>query len=136
MRPASAFGSVSFGRRSLGVAAAPDYTSYTKAAAPLLSALVGDKYSTETVETLKAQIANHKRLRDSFPDPLKTLYANKVRVLSAKLKAALDLKKRDAEDRASKYDFAMLGKIGGVVGIFVGGALILLIVSGARRVGR
>ena len=139
-----AFGNVGVshrGFRPLGAAATPtappeDYTKYTSAAAPLVAALVGDSDSTESVETLKAKIKNHIHLRNTFPEPLKTLYANKVLVLKGKLKAALARQKRDLEDRGSKKEWAVLGKAGIVTGIVVGGALILLIAAGARKVGR
>jgi len=137
MRAAISLGSPQFGLRPLGVAkSSTDLTSYTQAAAPVLAALVTTKDSTETAETLRAQIKNHKHLRDTFPDPLKTLYANKVTILEAKLRAALDLRKRDTEDRRSKYEWSALGKAGIITGIVTGGAIILLLVAGARRVGR
>lgn len=112
-----------------------DLTKYTTAAAPILSSLIGGKDSTENVETLRAQIKNHQALRDKFPEPLKTLYGNKVRVLKARLKAALSTQKRDKEDRASKWEWATLGKVGLVTGISIGAALILLIAVSTRRMG-
>ena len=123
---------------ALGAAAPPaeEIAKYTSAAAPIVSALVEGSDATASVETLRAKIKNHARLRDTFPEPLKTLYANKVRVLKSKLKAALVRQARDVEDRSSKKEWSVLGKVAVVTGIITGGALILFIVAGARRVGR
>lgn len=94
----------------------------------------------EDVETLRARIANHRRIRDALPrlSVTWTLYDNKIRVLEAKLRAARKRKGEEAEDRASKWEWASLGKGSVLVGLAVGGALVglLLNASGVQRAKR
>lgn len=86
----------------------------------------------EDVEVIKAKLVNQRRLRDTLPEPLKTFYANNVRILEAKLKAAKHAKVLEARDRASSREWAFLGKGTAVTGIAVGAALVVLILSRSR----
>lgn len=106
--------------------------SALKTAAPYIKALVADS-ATEDVETLRAMVRNHKAIRNSFRQgtAMWVLYDNKVRVLEARLRAALAAQEEEHEDRQSKWEFAAIGKTLGVGGIIASGALILLLLNAA-----
>ncbi len=95
-----------------------------------------DTDAAEDVETLRAKIKNHKRMRDSLPEPLKTIYANKVRVLEAKYRAATQKHTREKQLAVSRKEWAGLGKATVVVGIGVGASIIALLLSMTMRRGK
>ena len=97
---------------------------------PLVKSLL-ETNSTTDAETLKARAANHRRMRDMFPrgSALYTLYDNKLNVIEGKLRGARKQQRDDREDRASKWEWAALGKTSVVTGIVVGGALIALLLN-------
>lgn len=121
--------------RSLGASEGSSAADVAKQVLPIATQLLKDD-ATYDVETLRARIRNHERMARAVPEPLRTLYANKAKVLRAKLRAALDAQRKEAEDRASKWEWAAIGKSLGVTGIVVGGALVALLLAGARKQGR
>jgi hypothetical protein len=122
------------GPRGFG-AEASSATDVAKQILPIATQLLKDD-ATYDVETLKARIRNHEKMAESLPEPLRTVYANKAKVLRAKLRAARDAQRKEAEDRASKWEWAAIGKSLGVTGIVVGGALVALLLAGVHKVSR
>lgn len=90
----------------------------------------------EDVQVLKAQIRNHEKLRDTLPEPFKTIYANKVRVLKARLRAAETARSEDKKTQTSRWEWASLGKTSVVIGILAGSALTALLITSAVKSGR
>lgn len=121
--------------QALGAAAEPKSKTDTlqtilTQATPVVRELMKGS-ATEDVETLRAQILNHEKIRDKTFEPLKTLYANKVVVLRSKLKAALKAQKDEAADRVSKTEWASLGKTGIVAAVAVGAAAVIALLAAA-----
>lgn len=114
----------------LDLGADPEIQDIIKGAQPYVQALLKED-ATEDVETLRARIANHQRIRDSFfPRSAPwVLYDNKVRVLKAKLRAALQRAGEEREDRRSKWQWSELGKSTAVIGMAIGGALVALLIN-------
>lgn len=102
---------------------------------PIAQELLRDD-ATYDVETLKARIRNHEQLARTMPEPLRTLYVNKVKVLKAKLRAARVAQGREAEDRASKWEWAALGKTAVGASILVGASLVALLLASTHRIAR
>ncbi len=104
--------------------------------APYVKAALKDD-AVEDVETLKARIENHRRIRNRFPrgSAPYILYDNKINVLEAKLRAAKIARKEEKEDRQSKWEWASLGKTSVIVGLVVGAALtgFLINAAGAQK---
>lgn len=111
------------------------YSSLFEQLAPVAKSVLTAS-ADEDVRVLKAQIANHEKLRDTLPEPFKTIYGNKVRVLKAKLAAAKLARKEEQKTTTSRWEWASLGKTGIVVGILAGSALTALLVSAAIRESR
>lgn len=103
--------------------------------APVAKGLLNTS-AEEDVRVLKAQIANHEKLRDTLPEPFKTLYGNKVRVLKSRLAAAKLARAEEKKTTTSRWEWAALGKTSVVVGILAGTALTALLVTSAVRSGR
>ena len=104
---------------------------------PIAKALL-DSDAAESVETLRAKIAHHLKMRDGFSrgSLVWKYYDNRVGVLQAKYRAAIKKSAQERELLASRKEWAGLGKAGLVVGIGVGGAIIALLLSMAARRGR
>ena len=123
------------GQPTLGAEA--NVVDIVRQASPYVKALVQEDDSTEDVETLRVRVRNHERLRDGYfrGSIFWVLYDNKVRVLRARLRAALARQDRDREDRASKWEWASLGKMSAVTGIAIGVAVIVMVanLAGAAR---
>lgn len=112
------------------------YTSLLEQFAPIAKSVLTSSSAEEDVQVLKAQIKNHRKLRDSLPEPFKTIYANKVRVLEAKLRAAEKAKVEENKTQTSRWEWASLGKSAIVVGILAGSALTALLITTAIKTGR
>lgn len=111
------------------------YTSLLDQIAPIAKSVLTSS-PEEDVQVLKAQIHNHEKLRDTLPEPFKTIYGNKVRVLKARLRAAETARDEDKKTQVSRWEWAALGKTSVVVGILAGSALTALLVASAIRAGR
>ena len=103
--------------------------------APVVKELLDDS-AVEDVEVLKAKIANHRRLRDASIEPVRTLYANKVRVLEAKLRAAKDAKRLEREEQQATRTWRVLGYTVTGTGIAVGAGVLALLVAGTQNLNR
>lgn len=110
-------------------------SSFLEQFAPIAKSVLTSS-AEEDVQVLKAQIKNHERLRDTFPEPFKTIYANKVRVLKARLRAAEKAKVEEGKTQTSRWEWAALGKTSVVVGILAGSALTALLITSAVKAGR
>jgi hypothetical protein len=119
-------------RQPLGAADMPQPVDVIAQLLPAAKALF-DPSAAESVEVLQAKIVNHRRIRDSVPEPLRGLYVNKIAVLEAKYRAALQARGLEREGEASTRDWRNVGKGLGVTGILVGGALAVLLLSLATR---
>lgn len=85
---------------------------------------------------LKAKIANQVEMRDRFPEPIRTLYVNNLRVLRAKLKAAEQAQALEREAQDSTRTWRFMGYTITGTGVAVGFAAIALMLSASRSVDR
>lgn len=92
--------------------------------------------ASQDVEVLKAQIANHRRMRAKVPEPLKTLYSNKIKVLQAKLRAAEQAKLLEQEEQQSTRNWRLLGYSVTGTGIAVGLAATVAVIAIAGKFNR
>lgn len=90
-------------------------------AAPIVRALVAPD-ATQSVEVLRQKVANHIKMRNGFSKgtPFWTLYDNRVRVLQAKYRAAVERQAHERQDRSSRKGWSALGKVGLGTGIILG----------------
>jgi len=103
--------------------------------APFIASLA-TKPAAEQVEVLKAKIANQTELRDRFPEPIRTLYVNNLRVLRGKLKAAEQAQALEREEQASTRTWRFMGYTITGTGVAVGVATVALLLSASRSVDR
>lgn len=103
--------------------------------APFISALA-QKSATEQVEVLQAKIENQRRLRDAMPEPIRTIYANNVRVMEAKLKAARQAKVLEREGQNAQRTWRLVGYTITGTGVAVGGAMVVALLSLSRMTDR
>jgi hypothetical protein len=103
--------------------------------APFIASLA-NKPATEQVEVLKAKIANQTEMRDRFPEPIRTLYVNNLRVLRGKLKAAEQAQALEREEQASTRTWRFMGYTITGTGVAVGFATVALLLSASRSVDR
>ena len=127
------------GPRGFGDQQQDTWTTVTDVAqkvAPVAKTLLEDRSATESVEVLRAQVKNHEALAKKFPEPLKTVYANKAAVLRARLRAALVAQRDEEASRKARADYVLLGKGATLTGIAVGFGVLYLLVSAGSAVGR
>ena len=103
--------------------------------APFIASLA-DKSALEQVEVLEAKIANQTEMRDRFPEPIRTLYVNNLRILRGKLKAAKQAAALEREDQASTRTWRFMGYTVTGTGIAVGVATVVALLSLSRSADR
>jgi len=91
--------------------------------------------TTQDPEVLKAKVKNYRKLRNGarYGGVLWKLYDNRMRVVQAKYKASIREQAREEELKTSRREWSSLGKVGVVIGIGVGGALIALLLAASGR---
>lgn len=104
----------------------------TQTVAPIVRELI-ERSAVEDVEVLRAKIHNQRDLALRVPEPVRTLYMNNVRVLEAKLRAALHARQVELEQERATRTWRVLGYTVTGTGIAVGLAAIFGIVALARR---
>lgn len=89
----------------------------------------------QRVATLRAKIANYKKMRDEFPEPIKTLYSNQIVLMQSRLKAEQVNLGLEKEGESSTSTWRTIGHTAGYVaiglGVLVGGYVVVRTVKAA-----